>query len=254
LTFSSLSIADDNTRTYSKALDDAANVNPQLIMCIVSNENSDRYSVIKKKCCLERAIPTQVMVIRTITPKFGKDAGSLLTVVTKVVIQMNSKLGGAPWMVDIPPTSLMVIGFDVFHDTINKQKSYGAMVATMDMKLKQNYFSAVSAHETGNELSNNFALNIVKAVNAFVRQHGVAPKKILIYRDGVGEGQTDYVYEHEIKEILAALQGAYNGAPVNMTFVVVSKRINTRFFKDPNNPQNPSPGTVVDDGVTLPER
>lgn len=38
------------------------------------------------------------------------------------------------------------------------------------------------------------------------------------------------------------------------TFVVVTKRINTRLFHQGKNLTNPPPGTVVDDRITCPER
>lgn len=42
-------------------------------------------------------VPSQVIVSRTISkPK------ALMTVATKVAIQLNCKLGGEPWTVDIP--------------------------------------------------------------------------------------------------------------------------------------------------------
>ena len=41
---------------------------------------------------------------------------------------------------------------------------------------------------------------------------------------------------------------------LKFTYVIVSKRINTRFFKTGSPPANPPSGTVVDDVVTLPER
>jgi aubergine-like protein len=40
--------------------------------------------------------------------------------------------------------------------------------------------------------------------------------------------------------------------PLKFAFVIVSKRINTRFFTETST--NPHSGTVVDDVVTLPER
>lgn len=246
----------DRSDSYRNALLDAKNKDPQLIMCILPTQRRDLYSLIKKLCCVQYAIPTQVMVLKTITPKQGMNRNTnhtnpLLTVGTKVAIQINSKLGGAPWMVDIPPTGLMVVGFDVCHDTVSKKKSFGAMVATMDMKSNHNYFSAVSQHETGVELSNDFASNIIKALNEYKKQHGSLPVRILIYRDGVGEGQINHVYEHEIEEIRAKLKIAYGHERYKLTFIVVSKRINTRFFVGGS---NPSPGTVVDSVVTLPER
>lgn len=222
-------------------------------MCVLSYAKGDLYSLIKKKCFLEYGISSQVLVRNTINPRPGKDASSLMTVGTKVAIQINAKLGGVPWMVDIQLNGLMVIGFDVFHDKKDKnKKSFGAMVATMDQRQKQRYFSVVSAHHDGEELSNNFVLNIRKVFTAYKQEHGTLPKNILFYRDGVGEGQTDYVKQHEIKNIVGALANDYGEWKVPLTFIVVTKRINTRFFVRAY--ENPAPGTVVDSVVTLPER
>lgn len=74
--------------------------NPQLIMCIVSNNQGDRYATIKKRCYLDHGLASQVMVAKTITPKDkSKGISGLLSVATKVAIQMNAKLGGLPWYV-----------------------------------------------------------------------------------------------------------------------------------------------------------
>lgn len=155
-------------------------------------------------------------------------------------------------MVHIPMSGLMVVGFDVCRDTKDKNKrSFGALVATMDMKQSCNYFSAVSPHNDNQELSDQFALNLNKALQCFRDQHKTLPETIIIYRDGVGEGQTNYVFQHEIQNIRDKLDSIYNDAPYKLAFIVVSKRINTRFFKGT---ANPDPGTVVDDVVTLPER
>merc|ERR1711909_47250 len=73
--------------------------------------------------------------------------------------------------------------------------------------------------------------------------------------DGVGDGQINYVIDHEIAAIMSCLANA--GLPedqVKFTYVIVSKRINTRFFRMNGPPTNPPSGTVVDDVVTLPER
>lgn len=129
------------------------------------------------------------------------------------------------------------------------------MVATMDLKQSSKYFSAVTAHTNGEELSNEFSVNVTKALKQYRDEHGALPNRILVYRDGVGEGQTDYVYQHEVVVLRKKLDEIYKTANVEqgyrMAFIIVSKRINTRFFLDG---RNPMPGTVVDDVVTLPER
>merc|ERR1719282_2219495 len=76
-----------------------------------------------------------------------------------------------------------------------------------------------------------------------------------MYRDGVGDGQIPYVIEHEIKAIKECFKKAGLGeSKLKFTYIVVSKRINTRFFKMNGQPSNPPSGSVVDDVVTLPER
>ncbi|EAT40579.1 AAEL007698-PA [Aedes aegypti] len=251
-----VTIPDDNPGTYVRTLDNLLNKDPQLVMCVVTNNKADRYTAIKKKCCVDRAIPTQVMVQKTITPK-GGNVRTLMSVATKVVIQMNCKLGGVPWKVKIPLNGLMTIGFDVCHDGKDKSKSFGAMVATLDHDNKgtPKFFSTVSQHTHGEEISNYLPINTVKALNEYRKEFGELPKRIIFYRDGVGEGQLHYVYEHEVKSIVEKLNQIYKSAGIDqdvlLTFFIVNKRINTRFF---DHRQNPRPGTVVDDVVTLPER
>lgn len=213
------------------------------------------YANIKKQGCIVLGIPTQVMLIKTITPKPGKPPSSVLSVATKVVIQINCKLGGSPWMIELPIKGLMTIGFDVCHDVKDKRRAFGAMVATMDLTQSTQIFSTVTAHTNDEELSNEFSLSVVKAINEFRELHSALPSRICIYRDGVGDGQIKFVQEHEISNIRNILEGIYEKAGVKdalkFAFIIVNKRINTRLFKLN---ANPNPGTVVDSVITLPER
>lgn len=179
------------------------------------------------------------------------DSKGAMSIATKVAIQMNCKLGGAPWALQIPLTGLMVVGYDVCHDTSDKTKSFGATVASIDKTIVR-YSSYCTAHRNGEELSNDFALSILKAIHEYQRVQGKIPDRIVIYRDGVGDGQLKYVFEHEVKLIVERLQAKfYPNGSLKLAFIVVSKRINTRIF---TNNENPKPGTVVDDCITLPER
>ena len=55
---------------------------------------------------------------------------------------------------------------------------------------------------------------------------------MFLCRDGVGDGQINYVLEHEIKAIEKCFQAAgINQADLKFTYIIVSKRINTRFFR-----------------------
>lgn len=224
-------------------------MNPRFIFCVVSNDQADRYATIKKKLVAERGIPSQVMKVKTMQkPGFS--------VATKVAIQMLCKLGGAPWNISMPLSNTMVVGYDVCHDSREKSKSYGAMVATMDMKKRSSFFSAITPHRNGEELSNELGLNIIKALHEYKAIEQCLPDRILIYRDGVGEGQTQFVYDHEVQNIRSKLEAMYaqENKKVRFCFIIVSKRLNTRIFENDRQVRNPPPGTVVDDVITLPER
>ena len=56
----------------------------------------------------------------------------LMSVATKVAVQMNCKLGGEPWSVRIPMSGTMIIGYDTYHDTLHKGRSVGAVVASIN--------------------------------------------------------------------------------------------------------------------------
>lgn len=239
-------IPEDRAATYVDALEQViSSKDPQLIMCVVSNNRLDRYSSIKKKCCIDRAVPTQVILAKNLNAK------GVMSIATKVAIQLSCKIGGAPWTVEIPLTGLMVVGFDVCHDAGNKAKSYAALVASLNKPFTR-YFSAVAAHTSGEELSNYLTANVAKALHKYREYNGGAlPQRIVIYRDGVGEGDIPTVCELEVENLKSHLNVMYGDHPYKMAFIIVTKRINTRLFLDG---RNPPPGTVADDCITMPER
>lgn len=78
-----------------------------------------------------------------------------------------------------------------------------------------------------------------------------------MYRDGVGEGQLKAVFTQEINAFKDRIKSTYqSGEPPKLTFVVVNKRINSRFYQQISSGQfdNPRPGMIIDDTVTRPER
>jgi aubergine-like protein len=52
-----------------------------------------------------------VVNIRTIS-----DERKATSVVQKILLQMNCKLGGELWGIEVPIPGLMVMGIDVYHD------------------------------------------------------------------------------------------------------------------------------------------
>ena len=82
---------------------------------------------------------------------------------------------------------------------------------------------------------------------------GKVPDRIIVYRDGVSEGQVRYVKETEIANIRAVF--AQLKVDPKLAYIIVNKRINSRFYaKKGADYGNPPAGTVIDECVTLPER
>lgn len=47
---------------------------------------------------------------------------------------------------------------------------------------------------------------ITEAAKKYQKLNNALPDRILIYRDGVGDGQIPYVHEHEVKAILVSIK------------------------------------------------
>merc|ERR1740131_758149 len=248
-------IQDNKPATYLKTLDSVLDQGPQLVMVVVPNNKGEHYAVIKKKLCLDVPTPSQVVTSTVLSKPKG-----LMSVATKVAVQMNCKLGGEPWAVKIPLKNTMIIGYDTYHDSAMKGRSVGAVVCSLNQTFTK-YISVATLHTNpAQELDDNLVPSIAKGMRKYAEENGGnLPERIIMYRDGVGDGQIDYVVEHEI----AAIEKVFKTQGLNVddpkqfrfTYIIVSKRINTRFFKnDPKGPSNPPSGAVFDDVVTLPER
>jgi aubergine-like protein len=116
---------------------------------------------------------------------------NLRSIVSKVLIQMNAKVGGIPWAVDNLPfmsEPTMICGMDVFHSTSLGKKSVLALTASMNQSATTYWSTSVVQDEIGQEGSTTLQTGIVKALESFKKHNGAYPARIIFYRDGVGEG------------------------------------------------------------------
>ncbi|XP_076274990.1 piwi-like protein Siwi [Rhynchophorus ferrugineus] len=242
-------LGDDRAQSYLGGLEYAmSTLHAQLVFVVLTSNSHDKYTAVKKKCYVDRAMPCQVAVAKTVQKNNR-------SVAMKIAIQMNCKLGGSPWGSTMPRFT-MVVGYDVCRDTANKGKSFAGMVASIDVGCSQ-YFSMAVEHAQEQELSSNIAAFVTLACEHFQSRNGVYPERIVVYRDGVGDGQIKYVKEHEVELLKEKLKSdLFKDRPLKLAFIIVSKRINTKIFRAQADglSSNPPAGTVVDDVITLPER
>lgn len=123
----------------------------------------------------------------------------------------------------------------------------------MDLKVDFSFFTTVATYDSAEKLSNEFSLCVRKAIVAYREKYNALPKKIIIYRGGVGDGDIKYVKNVEVANLEERLQGMYEKAEqkLEMAFMIVTKKINARIF---DGDRNPTCGTVVDSTITLDER
>ena len=115
-------------------------------------------------------VPSQVVLHNTISR--GKN---LRSIVNKILIQMNAKLGGQPWAVSQMPFTnqpTMVVGYDVFHKP--KANSYLAFCATVNRNFNQ-YWSSYIQQREYQEIAEKLQSVMVEALEAFKTSNGVYP-------------------------------------------------------------------------------
>uniref|UniRef100_A0A8C5I0Z8 Piwi domain-containing protein n=1 Tax=Gouania willdenowi TaxID=441366 RepID=A0A8C5I0Z8_GOUWI len=225
----------------------------QLIIClyqvavILPSNRKDRYECVKKYLCVDFPVPSQCVVSRTLKPK------SLMTVATKLALQMACKVGGELWSVEIPLKQLMVVGIDCYHDTSAGKRSIGALVASLNQTMTRWFSKCVLQHK-GQEIMDGLKMALAGALKDYHKFNNCLPSRIIVYRDGVGDGQLHSVVNFEVAQILESIKTFGEGYEPKLSVVVVTKRISCRFFAHINGSvSNPPPGTVVDTEVTRPE-
>ena len=57
------------------------------------------------------------------------------------------------------------------------------------------------------------------------------PEKIIVYRDGIGDGQLAIVKDYEVRQIVESFTDFGADYHPKLTVLVVQKRINTRLFQ-----------------------
>lgn len=144
-------------------------------------------------------------------------------------------------------TGAMTIGFDISKDTKDKSISFGCLVATMDLKKDVEFFSNVSTIK-GDKISSEFSVSVTLAVRFWLAKYNSLPRKIIIYRGGVGEGDLGYLANIELCSLKESLNRMYIDQEFELIYMVVTKKINTRIFEGDRNPEA---GTVVDTVIKL---
>lgn len=256
-----------------QAVDDlfkqASSGNLDLLLVILpgrdKSDNTELYSYIKTLGDTKYGIHTICVVGSKFTGGRGEDQ-----YFANVALKFNLKLGGNNQMVD--PTRLsflnedktMVVGIDVTHPSPGSSShapSVAGLVASTDKYLGQWPGSLSLQSEARQEMVSELKPMVKNALDNWrsIGKHASLPENVLVYRDGVSEGQYQTVYDKEIPLLRDAFAEEYPADLTKknlprLTVVIVGKRHHTRFYpsqaKDMDRGGNCKPGTIIDRGVT----
>jgi aubergine-like protein len=236
---------------FLQTLEAALTPQIKLVLAILPNNGKKLYDDIKKLLCLKKPVISQCIVLRNIQNPKGIHSKA-----TKLAVQIVSKYGGAPWIIkNIKfPAPTMVCGLDVYHSGEKGVKTKSSIVgftASLDLNVTK-FYSSLVVQKPGQEIVEAMESCLLAALHRFKQVNNEFPQHIILYRDGVGEGQVQYAVDQEVKAARKCF--ASLNISTKLTYIVVLKRINTRLFtKSGPTLNNPIPGTVVDSVITEPD-
>ncbi|KAJ8590502.1 argonaute-like protein [Rhizopogon salebrosus TDB-379] len=233
---------------------------PTLVLVMLSNGDKNIYEGLKHLCDVYLGVATVCVHVAKIRKEKGQPQ-----YFANVALKVNVKLGGVNhkldentgrWLSSIPT---MVVGMDVTHPgpgSVRGTPSIAAVVASVDNQFAQ-YPASLEIQESRKEMITNLKDMMVARLKLYQQHSKTLPQRVLVYRDGVSEGQFNIVRIEELPEILKAFHTfdlPKKPYRPKLTIVICGKRHHTRFYpterKDAANDGNPKPGTVVDRGVT----
>merc|ERR1719192_3044030 len=176
------------------------------------------------------------------------------SVVQKVALRINCKLGGELWGCQMPAKmgNIMVLGVDVYHDPSRRGSSIAGVVSSTNMTMSRWYSSTVFQNP-GQELVDCLKVAFVKGLKKFYEANHIWPDKVIVFRDGVSDSQLSLSAAYEAEQFRDSFRHISDKYNPGFGFIVVQKRINTRIFHQVGKElDNPPPGTILDH--TVPKR
>ncbi|KAI1415502.1 Piwi-domain-containing protein [Hypoxylon sp. FL1857] len=225
------------------------------VIMLLKQKSSDIYNYVKSLADKEYGKTTVCLAQETLKRTNPRNlAGNL-------ALKLNLKLGfnnqavhGESLGEILNLKETMVVGIDVTHSPDQGAASIAGMVASVDKNLGQWPAVLRRQGESREEMVTQLKEMLETRLDLWkARNDGHLPSSILIYRDGVSEGQYKLVREKELSKLQDACDKLYygTGKKPTMTMVIVGKRHHTRFYAwEGKSYGNPEPGTVVDRGIT----
>ncbi|KRY73109.1 Protein argonaute-2, partial [Trichinella pseudospiralis] len=233
-------------------------------LVFVALYSPEQYAEVKSCGDITFGLVTQCLLPRTINDVAVKKSYSTML---NIAMKINMKIGGinAKLQKDeildnyLYKNNTLVIGVDVVHPSAVEKHlpSIAAVVGNVDINVTK-FHASVQILAARQEL----VIGIEKQFRERLVEYNVVnksfPKNIIVFRDGVSEGQFMQVLDEELIALRRACKSFIKNCQPLITFVVVQKRHHARFFccdeaAARGRGKNIPAGTVVDRAVTSPD-
>jgi hypothetical protein len=254
---------DQKIKDIFRLLYDAKNKpRPRFVLCVLPFNDVAIYNSIKTVADTKAGIHTVCVVGQKFMKEQRQDQ-----YFGNISLKFNLKAGGVNQTLDpakmgiIGEGKTMVFGIDVTHPSPGSKEgapSVAAVVASIDKLLAQ-WPCRFSIQESRKEMVSALEGMVLSLLKLWEKHNSRLPENIIIYRDGVSEGQFQQVLDLELPLIRKACRQAYPATATNqgfpkITIIICGKRHHTRFYPvaeaNADRSSNCEPGTVVDRGVT----
>ncbi|KAI4727686.1 Piwi-domain-containing protein [Aureobasidium sp. EXF-10728] len=234
----------------------AASNGIELLFIILKEADKWIYSRIKFWNDIKYGVQTVCAVGSKIQKPKGQDM-----YLGNLALKFNIKGGGVVHtqrdMHPLGNNDCMLVGIDVTHPSPGSAEgspSIAGVVASVDEQLSQ-WPGSLRSQKGREEMVQGLTEMMIERLELWRKHNKKLPSKIIIFRDGVSEGQYNLVLDRELPPIQKAFEKLYGPRTPRVVLIVVGKRHHTRFYPTDNKSMdqktgNPMPGTVVDRGVT----
>ncbi|CDW57277.1 PAZ and DUF1785 and Piwi domain containing protei n [Trichuris trichiura] len=230
-------------------------------LVFVALSDAKEYSEVKRTADVKFGIMTQCFLQRVLYDVAVKH--SIMTA-TNLALKVNMKMGGVntrllpdPFVkANLTDKNALILGVDVTHPHIadNESPSIAAVVGNIDVDCTK-YVASIRVQPKRRESILYLEDEYRERINAYSNANNKRPTRIILFRDGVSEGEFKQVLQEELRALRVACRSLDKRYRPGITFIVVQKRHHARFMcKDEREAvgkgRNIPAGTVVDHRIT----
>lgn len=260
---------DSNIKSWKEEIqtDITKNGKPQIIVLFLNNNEEKLYGPLKEFITCELKLPSQGIKRRTVSSK----AKNTLSAASKIILQMNRKVGGVGWEVNRTEYFNKRTSMHGAFSISRGRKGFTlAFVGSLNNSFTKVYNQCIVGYPKKEDIpSADYQAIFLGWAKSYVEENNDAPSMIMVYREGLSMAQAGAQVPRELAALDVVIEKMgkrtkkANYKP-ECVYMVVNTKINTRMFdstegygsqgKFTPKLSNPASGSVIFDELSQEKR